>query len=93
MRTLSRETARVLDDLGDAVGGFIVTRDGVPFARLVALSPVEREFHKELARRGLEPDLAPTVRDDLAPLSPDANGGPPASSLLLEDRASYYREP
>ncbi len=93
MRTLSRETARVLDDLGDAAGGFIVTRDGVPFARLIALSPVEREFYQALVARGVDPGLAPTVRDDLVPLSPDANGGPPASSLLLEDRASYYREP
>jgi len=93
MRTLSRETARVLDELGTSPQGVIVTRDGVPCARVVALSPVELAMCESLIERGLDASAPPTVRQDLVALAGARHTGASASALLLDDRASYYTEP
>jgi len=92
MRTLSRETARVVDEVvasGDAVS---VSRDGVEILWLVPMSPVEQRFRAKLRAQGIDPDMPPQPRYDLELLPPNPPGEKSAFDYLMADRDSYYDE-
>ena len=93
MRTLSRETARVLDELPSDVGGVVVTRDGVPVARLSPLSVFEQAMYAELIAQGVDPFTPPPIDPNWQPAPAVAPGEKSASDYLMEDRNSYYDEP
>lgn len=87
IRTLSRETARILDEIESHRRGVIVTRNGQEVARIVPLSPLERAFRAQLVAQGVDPDsppLPPPVPLTRAPRVP--LGHKTASDHLHEDR-------
>jgi len=88
MRTLSRETARVLDELPSESTGVIVTRDGIPVARITPISAIERELYERLAARGVDINNPPPVDPTWHPAPAVAPGEKTASDYLMEDRAS-----
>mgnify|MGYP000872784541 CR=1 FL=1 len=92
VRTLSRETARVVDGLAGESEGVVVTKDGVPVARMVPISAVERELYAHLIAQGIDPFAPPVVREDLRPLPPVKEGQPSLSDHLMSERDSYYGE-
>lgn len=93
MRTLSRETARVLDELTGTPQGVVVTRDGIPVARVVPISAPEREMVVALEAQGLDPWNPPPL-DPTWHTAPAAKPGEmTASDYLQEERDSYYDEP
>jgi antitoxin (DNA-binding transcriptional repressor) of toxin-antitoxin stability system len=93
MRTLSRETAKVLDYLPAETSGVIVTRDGRPVARISPLSVFEQAMYQELIAQGVDPFNPPRIDPTWQPAPPVAPGEKSASDYLMEDRASYYDEP
>jgi prevent-host-death family protein len=93
MRTLSRETARVLDELRDGHAGVVVSRDGEEVAVLTPMSPVERAMRARLREQGVDPDNPPPPDPDLTMLPPTPAGEKSAFDYLMEERDSYYREP
>ena len=93
MRTLSRETARVFDELEANPQTLLVTRDGRPFVRMTLVSPIEQALYDELIAEGIDPFAPVVVRDDLEPLPPAKPGEKSVSDYLMEDRDSYYNEP
>lgn|GEM_PF-1930498 len=92
MRTLSRETARVLDELPAAVHGVIITRDGIPVARLTPVSAVERELYERLAAQGVDIDNPPPIDPRWKRAPAVAPGEKTASDYLAEDRATDRSE-
>lgn len=93
IRTLSRETARVADELVSTGDPISVSRDGVEIFWLVPMSPVERKFRANLLALGIDPDVPPEPRDDLELLPPTPPGEKSAFDYLMEERDSYYEEP
>lgn len=93
IRTLSRETARVLDEITASQSAVVITRDGVPTARLVAMSPVEQSLYKRLVDMGVDPTTPPPLNPNLQPLPPVGPGEKTLSELLMEERDSYYEDP
>lgn len=93
MRTLSRETAKVLDQLPSETSGVVVTRDGVPVARLTPISAVERDLYARLAERGVDIDNPPPIDPAWKRAPAVAPGEKTASDYLMEDRASDSNEP
>ncbi len=92
MRTLSRETARVLDELPGEVSGVVVTRDGVPVARLTPISVVERDLYARLAAHGVDIDNPPPIDPDWKRAPAVAPGEKTVSDYLAEDRNSGYEQ-
>jgi len=93
MRTLSRETARVLDELPGDTAGVVVTRDGVPVARISPLSAFEQAMYTELIAQGIDPFNPPPVDPTLKRAPAVAPGAKTASDYLMEDRGRYFDEP
>jgi antitoxin (DNA-binding transcriptional repressor) of toxin-antitoxin stability system len=93
MRTLSRETARVVEELAASPGGVVVTRDGIPVARVLPVSAVERELYAHLIAMGVDPWNPPEPDPEWTMAPPSAPGEKTASDYLMEDRDSYYEEP
>ena len=92
IRTLSRETARVLDEITASQSAVVITRDGVPTARLVAMSPVEQSLYKRLLDMGVDPSKPLPVPPGLKPLPPTPPGHKSAFDYLMEERDSYYAD-
>lgn len=92
MRTLSRETARMLDQIHASQAPVVITRDGVPTARLVPMSPVEQALYKRLIDMGVDPTTPPPPNRDLKPLPPTPPGQKSAFDYLMDERDSYYAD-
>ncbi|MGC4175611.1 type II toxin-antitoxin system Phd/YefM family antitoxin [Demequina sp.] len=93
MRTLSRETAKVLDELPSATSGVVVTRDGVPVARISPLSAFEQAMYAELIAQGVDPFTPPPLDPNWEPLPRVAPGQKSVSDYLMEDRRGYDEKP
>lgn len=92
MRTLSRETARVLDEIRDIGSRVVITRDGEEVAVLTPMSPVERVLRQRLREQGMDPDVPPTPRTDLKRLPALKPGEKSPFDYLMEERDSYYAD-
>lgn len=93
MRVLSRETAKVLDELPGKTSGVVVTRDGIPVARLTPISTIERELYARLLERGVDIDNPPPIDPAIRRAPAVAPGEKTASDYLMEDRASDRTQP
>lgn len=87
MRTLSRETARVLNELPAHPDGMIVSRDGEDYARITLLSPLEIAMRQQLRAAGVDPD-APVPPPDPSLRPAPAVQATTASEYLRADRDS-----
>ncbi len=92
MRTLSRETARVLDEIRDTGTRVVVTREGEEVAVLTPMSPVERALRQRLREQGMDPDVPPTPRTDLARFPAQKADEKSPFDHLMEERDSYYAD-
>lgn len=93
MRTLSRETKRVIAELPQEPTGVVVTLDGRPVARLTPMSAFEQALYAQLIAEGVDPFNPPQVDPNWKPLPPVAPGEKTATDYLMDDRNSYDDEP
>lgn len=90
IRTLSRETARVLDELSSSGARVVITRDGQEVAVLTPMSPIERAFRQRLREQGVDPDDPPTPHNGLSSFPPAKPGETTPFERVMEERDSYY---
>lgn len=88
-RMLSRETARILDQVAAEAEPLTIFRDGHPVARLVPISQAERNLYDQLLASGVDPDSPPPLDPSIQRL-PAPLGDTTASEHLQRERDSYY---
>ena len=89
MRTLSRETKRVLNEVAASSSAFVITKNGSPVARLTPISAFERESYSQLIAEGVDPFNPPRIDPTWDPLPPVSPGEKTVTDYLMEDRNSY----